>query len=235
MGGIQRVVSIVVEILPVEGGSMVSFTFGFSKKMTFLGLAGPLALLTSLSSYAFIGSSTGQPASVAVPLTSAVTKGLSENTSDKKEQWMWWKPVGSASLSWGFWKIYDSELRTPAGVYNPGSPLPLALVITYDRDIDADDLLDATVEQWEHLGFSADTIASWDPQMKNAWPNVKEGDRLIYVLESSGGAFFYQPKQGQPKPYATLKDIPLAQAFADIWLSPKTAYPSLRLALIGGK
>ncbi|WP_407333797.1 hypothetical protein [Enterovibrio sp. 27052020O] len=218
---------------------MATYAFGFSKKMTIQRFAGAVALLTSLSSFAFTGASTGQPVSVAAPVAGAVTNALSQESSEKlsetKDQWMWWKPVGSASLTWGFWKIYDSELRTPSGVYNADSPLPLALVITYDRDIDADDLLDATVEQWEHLGFSADIIASWKPQMKNAWPDVKEGDRLIYVLDRKDGAFFYQPKQGQLTAYAALTNMPLATAFADIWLSPKTAYPSLRLALIGGK
>lgn len=150
------------------------------------------------------------------------------------EEWVWWKPVGAASLTWGFWKIYDSELRTPSGQFEPANGDPLALVITYSRDIDADDLLDATVEQWEHLGFSQQQIEAWLPNMEGVWPDVKEGDRLIYVLSQDKGQFFYQPKQGKAEPTGTLNNANLANAFSAIWLSPATAYPSLRLALIGG-
>ncbi|MGF1769991.1 hypothetical protein L4D06_21710 [Enterovibrio makurazakiensis] len=149
------------------------------------------------------------------------------------DDWAWWKTVGSATLTWGFWKVYDSELRTPSGEFTEDDSLPLALVITYSRDIDADDLLDATVEQWEHLGFSTAQIDEWLPKMERAWPNVKEGDRLIYMLNDKGGQFVYQPLQGNIEPFATLEDMSLARAFSDIWLSPQTAYPSLRLALIG--
>ncbi|WP_028022571.1 chalcone isomerase family protein [Enterovibrio calviensis] len=167
--------------------------------------------------------------------TQAVTKGTDPASSSvaSLEDWVWWKTVGSATLTWGFWKVYDSELRTPSGKFADDDALPLALVITYSRDIDADDLLDATVEQWEHLGFSATQIDEWLPKMKGAWPDVKEGDRLIYVLSDKGGQFVYQPLQGKLQPFATLEDMSLARAFSDIWLSPKTAYPSLRLALIG--
>lgn len=77
--------------------------------------------------------------------------GSAEPNTDASN-WTDWKKVGSATLTWGFWTIYDSELRTPSGQYNDKFNAPLALVITYRRNIDAEDLLDATVDQWEHLG-----------------------------------------------------------------------------------
>ncbi|CZF84202.1 chalcone isomerase family protein [Grimontia marina] len=164
----------------------------------------------------------------------STTLNASPKTQASTDDWVWWKSVGSASLSWGFWKIYDSELRTPSGAFVPATGEPLALVITYSRDIDADDLLDATVEQWEHLGFSNQQIKGWLPQMQNVWPDVKEGDRLIYVLSEDKGQFFYQPRNGKASASGTLNTSDIANAFSAIWLSPATAYPSLRLALIGG-
>ncbi|WP_229333354.1 chalcone isomerase family protein [Grimontia hollisae] len=157
------------------------------------------------------------------------------NQGDRSDDWVWWKPVGKASLTWGFWKIYDSELRSPSGKFDPASGDPLALVITYSRDIDAEDLLEATVEQWEHLGFTENQIKNWLPQMSGVWPDVREGDRLIYVLSNDRGRFFYQPLQGNAQPTGALDNADIANAFSAIWLSPATAYPSLRLALIGGK
>ncbi|PML78622.1 chalcone isomerase family protein [Enterovibrio norvegicus] len=157
------------------------------------------------------------------------------NANANSDQWMWWKPVGNASLTWGFWKIYDSELRTQNGKYVAESNEPLALVITYSRDIDAEDLLDATVEQWEHLGYTKSQIDTWLPNMEGVWPNVEEGDRLIYVLSNQTGQFYYQALNDTAKPTGSLNEAVLADAFANIWLSPDTAYPTLRLALIGGE
>ncbi|MBE1273436.1 chalcone isomerase family protein [Enterovibrio baiacu] len=186
----------------------------------------------------FMAALTASSASFAdVKPTDAVPKATEEQsstTSSKSDSWVWWKPVGNATLTWGFWKIYDSELRTPNGKYVSESSEPLALVITYSRDIDAEDLLDATVEQWEHLGYSKKQIDSWLPSMKGVWPNVKEGDRLIYVLSNQTGQFFYQALNEAAKPTGSLREAVLAEAFANIWLSPDTAYPTLRLALIGG-
>lgn len=160
--------------------------------------------------------------------------GSAEPNTDASN-WTDWKKVGSATLTWGFWTIYDSELRTPNGQYNDKSNAPLALVITYRRNIDAEDLLDATVDQWEHLGYSKQQIADWLPEMTGVWPNVSKGDRLIYVLQSNAGQFYYQPRLGAPSLSGTLSTPALAKAFSAIWLSPSTSYPSLRLALIGRK
>ncbi|MDD1779644.1 hypothetical protein LRP49_00420 [Enterovibrio sp. ZSDZ35] len=154
--------------------------------------------------------------------------------AQQSDNWEWWPSVGSASLTWGFWKIYDSELRTPSGEYH-SEKQPIALVITYSRDIDGDDLLEATVEQWEHLGITKQEIVNWLPEMKGKWPNVREGDRLIYVLNNNAGTFYYQPFKGAVTLSGQLDNADLANAFSDIWLSPGTSYPSIRLALIGSK
>ncbi|WP_232312709.1 chalcone isomerase family protein [Enterovibrio coralii] len=113
--------------------------------------------------------------------------------------------------------------------------IPVALVITYSRNIESADLLDATVEQWEHLGISSADIASWVPEMDGKWPDVNKGDRLIYVFNGEQGTFYYQPKNGDVSLSGHLNDSALAKAFSDIWLSPNTSYPSVRLALIGSK
>lgn len=156
------------------------------------------------------------------------------DTATSDDGWIWWPKVGTASLTWGFWKIYDSELRTPNGRYEGLNDEPLALVITYSRDIDAEDLMEATVEQWQHLGYSNADITRWKPLMKGAWPDVREGDRLAYVLDDDVGRFYYQAVNGTPRLTLTMTAPDLAEAFADIWLSPNTSYPELRLALIGG-
>ncbi|WP_305817066.1 hypothetical protein [Photobacterium leiognathi] len=140
--------------------------------------------------------------------------------------WYQWKTVGQATLTWGLWDIYNSELKTPTGKYS-GLDSNLALIIRYLRDIDKDDLLQATNEQWQHLGYSKQQITPWLTTLSAIWPNVKKGDRLIFVQRNGIGQF-YQGTQPLGKPLSKS----LTRSFIAIWLSPKTDYPELRKQLI---
>ncbi|MFD2178200.1 chalcone isomerase family protein [Veronia pacifica] len=148
--------------------------------------------------------------------------------------WQAWPIVGEASLSWGFWTIYDSQLATPDGQYL-GSAGPLALKITYRRDIDGEDLLDATGDQWEHLGYQLSEYQPWVKELGTVFPNVKKGDQLIYTLNNGVGIFYFRENRGVPKVVGKTSSSDMADAFSAIWLSPDTSYPNLRLALIGKK
>lgn len=145
--------------------------------------------------------------------------------------WQHWRPIGTSSLTWGFWDIYDCALYSPTGLYTPNE---LALVIDYKRNIDADALLDATLKQWRHLDYSNQQITNWKPMLSNAWPSVKKGDKLIYRYQHQG-VFFYQALNKEPIEYHKIVDPDLAKAFINIWLSPKTSYPKMRQELIGEK
>jgi len=141
--------------------------------------------------------------------------------------WQTWYDVGEAQLTWGPWVIYDSELRTPTGYYQDNSA-EMALVIKYQRDIDQEDLLDATGEQWEHLGIPADKRRRWLARLAQIWPDVKKGERLIFVI-SNGNGVFYQDN----RLIGILNNNEMSMAFLHIWLSPNTSYPNIRRKLIG--
>lgn len=142
--------------------------------------------------------------------------------------WQSWPVVGEATLKWGPWVIYDSQLRTPSGQYNANMANSAALVIKYQRDIDKDDLLDATDDQWQKLGVPAAKRQQWLIVLDNIWPNVRKGDRLIFVVHSEGGTFYRDNTV-----IGEVRDREMANAFLDIWLSPRTRYPDLRKRLIG--
>ncbi|MEH6530988.1 MAG: chalcone isomerase family protein [Photobacterium frigidiphilum] len=141
--------------------------------------------------------------------------------------WQSWQTVGRAELSWVFWEIYDSELRTPDGTYSLDQQ-ELALVIRYRRDIDEEDLQEATDKQWIHLGIPQSMRKQWLRELSIIWPDVKKGDRLIFVLNAQGAAFY----QGS-RLLGKVESEEMAKAFLGIWLSPKTAYPEMRRRLIG--
>lgn len=140
--------------------------------------------------------------------------------------WPGWQSVGQAQLRWGFWVIYDSELRTPDGTYRGIQP-DLALLIRYRIDIDKKDLLDATDEQWQHLSIDPLNRRQWLQQLAKIWPDVKKGERLVFVLTERGGAFYLDERL-----LGKVKSSEMATAFISIWLAPQTAYPKIRTQLI---
>ena len=142
--------------------------------------------------------------------------------------WQDWKSVGEGRLIWGFWVIYDSELRTPTGEYQ-NAHQPLALIIDYRRDIKKKVLLKATDKQWRHLGLDKTQREKWLAKLEQVWTNISKDDQLVFHLEEDGTGTFYQ--DGQPLGESFETDF--AKAFIDIWLSPQTAYPNLRNKLIG--
>ncbi|WP_417760240.1 chalcone isomerase family protein [Shewanella sp.] len=147
--------------------------------------------------------------------------------------WSQWPSVGQASLSWLWFDIYHSTLRTPSGQY-AGLQAPLALQIRYQREISAQELLDATREQWQKLGYTTEQIEPWLRQLATIFPNVTEGDQLVYVSAGNSGHFYYQAKrQHQFERVGQITEAALNQAFIAIWLSPQTEYPKLRQQLIG--
>lgn len=141
--------------------------------------------------------------------------------------WQSWPAVGDARLTWGPWVIYDSELRTPSGEYQQDME-NLALVIKYQRQIDKEELLEATDEQWQHLGIAADKRQRWLTRLAQIWPDVRKGDRLIFVVNRDGGAFYQDNRM-----IGTVPDQEMSRSFLYIWLSPDTACPKLRQQLIG--
>lgn len=136
------------------------------------------------------------------------------------------KTVGEARMSHLFWDIYDAKLLTPNGVYQPGQ-YPIVLSLTYLRDIDASDIVQATNEQWKHLGQN-ELVGRYDQQLLGMWPDIKQGDNLSLLVTSEGNANFYynQIKVGQ------IQNENFSRQFLAIWLSPNTSQPRMRDQLI---
>lgn len=159
---------------------------------------------------------------------SIVANELDKTSNIEKDAaipWTSWTKVGQAQLEVLFWDVYQSQLYTPSGQYK--TEQPMALAITYQMDIDKDDLIEATDEQWQHLEFDKDLRLKWLAKLDTIWPDIKEGDNLTYVLKNNYGSFYFNNTFiGQ------IDDTQHAKAFVDIWLSEKTKYPKLRKKLI---
>lgn len=150
--------------------------------------------------------------------------------------WRAWDKVGQAQLTMFFFDIYQSQLLTPTGSYAVGqdiTPHPLALSITYQRDISRRQLLEATQEQWQKLGFTDNATQAWSAKLEGIFPDISEGHNLTYVTDGIQGEFFYTSDLASMKSIGTVEEESMNDAFLAIWLSPDTAYPKLRQNLIG--
>ena len=137
--------------------------------------------------------------------------------------------VGQATLKVLFWDVYNSTLYSQDGRYKEGQ-LPLRLDIQYLLDIDSDALVARTAEEWDALGLEHENREEWLISLSSLWPDVTKNDVLTMDLDTDNRATFYS----NGKLLGTIDDRAFGQSFIDIWLSPSTTRPKLRIALTGG-
>ena len=151
--------------------------------------------------------------------------------------WLTWRRVGEATLTWGPFTVYTSQLRTPDGRYD-GPQQDRALIITYQRAIDSDELVAATREQWQAQGILQQEPRSeaWLSMLQGLWPDVAAGTQLAFVVSGGEGQFWYRASAAQPAftPLGPRQSAAFSTRFLAIWLDPRTTYPELRQQLIGG-
>jgi len=121
--------------------------------------------------------------------------------------------------------VYEATLWV--GGEDPMRP-PLALKLTYKRNISGKDIADASVKEIRNLGI-ADSVQlkRWGEQMEKIFPDVKPGDHILGVHLPEGARFFYNDQ-----PVGSVSDPAFARAFFAIWLDSKTSAPDLRTALL---
>ena len=174
----------------------------------------------------------------ALALSSALSAAQASEVDElgSHNQWQNWPTVGSADLNFLFFDIYTSELKAPHGHYQLSedvTPHPVALSIVYERDISKKHLLKETKKQWAHLGYDEALFSDWERKLANIYPEIKKGDRLVYVTSGDTGVFYYFEKNQAAKVVGEIVDEALNDAFLAIWLSPNTEYPDHRASLIG--
>ena len=136
--------------------------------------------------------------------------------------------VGEARLKFLFWSVYNSRLYSDDGRYLEGQR-PLRLEIEYRLDIDADDLVAQTASEWQYQGLAHQQQQRWLQMLTDLWPDVSKGDVLTLTIDGQQRSTFY--RNGER--LGTIADPGFGQQFLDIWLSPNTSRPELRLALTG--
>jgi len=138
-----------------------------------------------------------------------------------------WPMVGQAKLKVLVWEVYDSALFTPSGTWQGVAPYQLSL--TYLRDIPASKLVEETDKAWQEQGRNHPKQGEWLRLLGELWPNITEGDNLVFGLNASGDSAFWF----NGIPIGSIDDRDFGPLFGGIWLDPDTPRPGLRAELIG--
>lgn len=138
------------------------------------------------------------------------------------------KEVGRGEMEWWWFTLYRARLLTVDGEYHQGK-FPMVLEIEYYQDIPSERLLEATVDQWQHLQLDQSRQLQWQASLSELWPDVNEGDTLsLQVLSPDSSQFYFNGK-----PLEELMPEGFSEDFLAIWLSSQTSRPELRKQLLG--
>ncbi len=157
------------------------------------------------------------PAPVAPPELAAVLPGA--------------RLQGSGRLRFMGLRIYDARLWSGAtAVGTDWVATPLALELEYARELKGELIAERSLaEMRRQADVAADTAARWLAAMKQAFPDIKSGDRLIgLMLPGQGVRFVFNGRV-----VGEVLEIAFARLFFGIWLSPRSSEPALRESLLG--
>ena len=105
---------------------------------------------------------------------------------------------------------------------------PLALQLTYQRNIAGAAIAEASVKEIRQLGLADEgTLARWGELMAGLFPDVRPGDAIVGEYRSAGASFHFNGRL-----LGRIEEAAFARAFFAIWLDARTSAPDLRAALL---
>lgn len=105
---------------------------------------------------------------------------------------------------------------------------PLALRLTYRRNISGRSITDASVAEMRNLGgVDSARLMQWGEQMGRLFPDVRPGDEILGLHLPEGARFYLNERL-----LGAIEDPAFARAFFGIWLDPRSSAPELRSALL---
>ncbi len=138
--------------------------------------------------------------------------------------------AGSTRLRFLGLSIYDARLFVAPGFQAANFERHgLALELSYLRALKGPLIAERSLKEMRRSASPTPaTEQRWLKAMEDAFPDVKDGDRITGIHIPGTGARFYF--NGQVR--ATIKDTEFSQQFFGIWLSTNTSEPRLRTELL---
>ena len=142
------------------------------------------------------------------------------------------KAAGTTRMRFFGLSIYDAQLWVAPG-FDAAQYVshPLALELRYLRSLKGQSIAERSLQEMRRGGaLDTATEQRWLQAMAEAFPDVKEGDRLTGLHKPGAGTRFFF--NGTLR--ATVADPMFGPRFFGIWLAPWTSEPKLRDALMAG-
>lgn len=141
------------------------------------------------------------------------------------------RPVGAARMRFLGMDIYDARLFSPALKRTDYTAAPLALEVQYLRGFEGASIAERSLKEMRRVGhISPEKEKSWLDAMRNAFPDVKSGDRITGIHKPGVGTRFFVNGLAR----ASIDDPEFSRYFFGIWLSPQTSEPKMRTELLAG-
>lgn len=156
------------------------------------------------------------------PLAAAASPGEDgfENRAGGLRRW------GSGEFRRFGFLIYEATLWAGEDPLRP----PLALKLTYKRNLAGPAIAEASVKEIRNLGLADEaTLKRWGEQMARLFPDVRNGDAIVGHYQPGGARFLYNDRL-----LGSIDEPAFARAFFAIWLDARTSAPELRAALLKG-
>lgn len=193
-------------------------------------------ILIFLSVCSFAQKSVGSVKASSVEISSEYTDSTLLSSLDK---------IGEGQMKILFWKVYKAEFyaKNKSDVAQSSHK---ALKLTYQRNIEKKEFIDATEDQWNKLNqqlpmpsISKHQEKKWLEALNTIFPNITENDVILFTLSDNKQSNFYFKafnKNNVHEDYILIGSItdPLfGEHFLSIWLSKYTSEPKLRKRLLG--
>lgn len=138
-------------------------------------------------------------------------------------------PVGRGDFRWFGFEVYQASTWSPEPVRRLDPVMGrYALRIEYRRHIEAEDLVDTSIEEMKKQGAGEPALSRWRRQLSAIFPSVAPGDELIAVHAPERVRFY----RGDSL-LGIVDDADFSRYFLGIWLGDKAAKPGLRRQLLG--
>ena len=150
--------------------------------------------------------------------------------ADWKEKYPNAEVVGSGVLKVLFMDIYNLSLHATTPDYTKSDHY--ILEFNYKKPVSKTTIIDASINELTKVpNASADEIKAWRRMLDKGIVDMDSGDKAAVVFSKRGEIEFWSKN----RKIASFRDPRFTTNFAAIWLGSKTAYPKLRMALLGQK
>lgn len=133
---------------------------------------------------------------------------------------------------WGF-SVYDASLWVlPDFQPQAFEQHVFALHLRYLRSFSNASIAERSVDEMARSSRpTPERRAIWQQWLRDAFPDVRAGDRITGVNRPGQGAVFLT----NGRQTGMVPDMAFARLFFGIWLAPTTSEPAMRMALLAGQ